>query len=306
MRYVFILNPAAGKGKEQKRIINAINSYFSQFGGVYKIIQTTCKNEATAIAEKEAKTGDSVCIFAGGGEGTSFEVLNGIIGYDNVSMGVIPCGSANDFLKFFKNRDAFCNIHDQIHGGSIKVDLIKAGEKYCLNSCSVGMDAMVANDMSLFKRIPFVKGSLAYNLAIIKNFLGKIGVKMRITLDGEDLGERNVLFSVIANAPYYGGGYIGAPDAVPFDQKLNFTMVDTVGRIKILKFLPEYKKGTQGKLDICHMKECSSLHITADKPLPINLDGEIIKQNNIKFEIVKQGLNLWLPESVLSKLLTKV
>lgn len=306
MRFVFILNPVSGKGTNQNKIINEVNGYFSQNNGVYKIIQTKFPGEAKQIANEEAKKGDEVCIFACGGEGTSFEVVNGIVGYDNACLGVIPCGSANDFLKFFKNRSAFFDIADQAKGGKIKMDLIKAGDCYCLNGCSVGMDAMVARDMVLFKRLPFVKGSLAYNLAIVKNFLSKIGVTMNIKVDDENLGKNTVLFALVANAPFYGGGYIGAPNAVPYDCKLNFTMVDKISRFKIPSFLLHYKKGTQGSLKICKMKECSSLHITADSALPVNLDGEIITTNDIKFEIAPQALNFWLPESLANKLLTKV
>ena len=115
-------------------------------------------------------------MFACGGEGTVFEVLNGTVGYSNVELGVIPCGSANDFLKFFESRDNFLDIAEQIDGETVEMDLIKAGKNYCLNGCSVGMDAIVARDMSIFKNWPLVSGSFAYTLAIVKTFLGKLGI----------------------------------------------------------------------------------------------------------------------------------
>ena len=57
-----------------------------------------------------AESGEELRIFAAGGEGTAFEVLNGVVGFDNVSIGVIPCGSANDFLKYFGNKEEFFDI----------------------------------------------------------------------------------------------------------------------------------------------------------------------------------------------------
>lgn len=306
MRYIFYVNPVAGKGNTQESIIASINDYFSDKTEKFRIHITNSANDAKFDAKREAETGDNIRMFACGGEGTVFEVLNGISGHKNVELGVIPCGSANDFLKFFENRDSFLNIAEQIDGESIEMDLIKAGDKYCLNGCSVGMDAVVGRDMSIFKKWPLVSGSLAYNLAIVKTFLGKLGITADISVDGEAPERKTCLFAVIANAPYYGGGYKGAPEAVPFDNKLDFTLVDKISKFKILKFLGIYKRGEHKKLDCCTLRHCTSMEFNAERPIPVNLDGEIIETTNMKFELVKSAVKFVLPRSIANKLLTKV
>ena len=242
MRYLFFINPKAGKGKQQNRIIENIKEYFRKNQNEYNIYVTKFKGDAEKKAREEAATGDEITMFACGGEGTCYEVLNGIVGYDNVRLGVIPCGSANDFLKFFDNKSAFFDLESQLAGEAIPVDLIKAGDRYCLNGCSVGMDAMVALDMILFKRLPLISGSIAYKLAIVRVFFKKLGVKIKLSVDKDSQKEVRCLFAVIANGPIYGGGYKSAPDACPFDGKLDFTMVDVISRFKILKFLKVYEK----------------------------------------------------------------
>lgn len=306
MRYVFYINPVAGKGNAQEEIINSVKSYFADMSKDVKIHITTSVGDACSNAKCEAQTGDNIRMFACGGEGTVFEVLNGIAEYNNVELGVIPCGSANDFLKFFKSREKFLDIAAQIDGEAIEMDLIKAGNKYCLNGCSVGMDAVVARDMSIFKRWPMVSGSFAYTLAIVKTFLGKLGITANISVDGETPQRKNCLFAVIANAPYYGGGYKGAPEAVPYDNKLDFTLVDKISKLKILKFLGIYKKGEHKKLDCCTLKNCTSMEFASEKPIPVNLDGEIIETTNMKFELVKSAVKFVVPKGVANKLLTKV
>lgn len=306
MRYVFYINPTAGKGLAQENIIKSIKDYFSDKTDEFKMHITTCIGDAQNNARKEAQTGDNIRMFACGGEGTVFEVLNGIVGYSNVELGVIPCGSANDFLKFFESRGNFLDIAEQIDGEAIEMDLIKAGDKYCLNGCSVGMDAVVARDMSIFKKWPLVSGSFAYTLAIAKTFLGRLGITADISVDGGAPERKNCLFAVIANAPYYGGGYKGAPNAVPYDNKLDFTLVDKISKLKILKFLGVYKKGDHKKLDCCTLKNCTSMEFIAEKPIPVNLDGEIIETESMKFEIVKDAVKFILPKSIASNLLTKV
>lgn len=306
MRNVFYINSIAGKGDVQANIIADIKNYFSDKAENFRIHITKAIGDAKADARREAETGDDIRMFACGGEGTVFEVLNGIVGYSNVELGVIPCGSANDFLKFFGSRDSFLNISEQIDGETVDMDLIKAGDNYCLNGCSVGMDAVVARDMSLFKKWPLVSGSLAYNLAIVKTFLGKLGITANISVDGEKPQKKNCLFAVIANAPYYGGGYKGAPDAVPYDNKLNFTLIDNISKFKILKFLGIYKKGEHKSLDCCTLKNCHSMEFTSEEPIPVNLDGEIIETKSMKFELVKNAVKFVIPSGIKSKLLTKI
>jgi len=306
MRYVFFVNPVAGKGTIQNDIIKSIKNYFADKTQNFRIHITTDIGDAQTEARTEAETGDDIRMFACGGEGTVFEVLNGIVGYKNVQLGVIPCGSANDFLKFFERRESFSSIAEQIDGQAVEMDLIKAGDKYCLNGCSVGMDAVVARDMSIFKKWPLVSGSFAYTLAIVKTFLGKLGITADISVDGCPPRRENCLFAVVANAPYYGGGYKGAPDAVPFDNQLDFTLVDKISKLKILKFLGLYKKGKHRTLDCCALKNCKSMEFTSEKPIPVNLDGEIVETNHMKFELVKGAVKFVLPKGVANKLLTKV
>lgn len=306
MRYVFYVNPIAGKGNAQEGIVTSIKNYFKNKAEQFKICVTKSKGEALKSAKAEAETGDSIRMFACGGEGTVFEVLNGIVGYDNVELGVIPCGSANDFLKYFNTRDEFLNLDEQIEGSSVKMDIIKAGDKYCLNGCSVGMDAMVARDMTIFKNWPLVSGKAAYTLAIAKTLLKRLGVRIKLTIDDGEAKLKDCLFAVIANAPYYGGGYKGAPDAVPNDNELDCTVIDTVSKFKILKLLPIYKKGEHKKLDVCSMARCKSMEFESDQPIPVNLDGEIIETKKMRFELVEKAINFVIPQSVKNKVLTNV
>ncbi|MBO4433260.1 MAG: YegS/Rv2252/BmrU family lipid kinase [Clostridia bacterium] len=298
MKYLFIINPTAGKGTKQAGIIDSVKKYFSGREEECEIYLTKAVGDAKQKAKKEAESGEQLSVFACGGEGTAFEVLNGIVGYDNVNLGVIPCGSANDFLKFFQSSAPFSDIAEQIDGTAVPTDIIKANEYYCLNGCSVGMDAVVARDMSIFKIWRGDSGSMAYKLAVLKTFLGKIGVTVNLSVDGGEKRTENCLFAVIANAPYYGGGYKSAPDANPFDNELDFTKVDTISKLKIPKFLSLYEKGLHASLDYCTLKRCSSMEFTADTPVPVNLDGEIIETKAMSFSLVKGGVKFILPKTV--------
>ena len=302
MRYVYIINPAAGKGKGPDILIPKIKSFFKN-AEQYKIYVTEKAGQATEIARNEAESNEKPRIFACGGEGTFFEVLNGVAHFKNVELGVIPCGSANDFLKVFGEKELFFDIGEMAEGEALDIDLIKADDMYCINQCTVGMDALVADGMQRFKRWPLVSGKMAYNLAIVKVFFGKIGLNLNIKINDTVEMNKSCLFAVCANGPVYGGGYTSAPHATPYDGELDFTVIDTINKLKILLFLNSYSAGTHEKLACCTMGKCQSMEISADKPFPVNLDGEILHKTKVRFEIVKRAVKFIVPQKVANKLL---
>ncbi len=295
MRDVFIINPAAGKADSTTELTNQIREVY---GDDCKILITTGEGDAGVKAKAEAETGDDVRIFACGGDGTSFEVLNGIVGYKNAAIGVIPIGSANDFIKYFgfDSKPRFLDIKRQKNGTLLPIDLIKAGEYYCMNQCCAGLDAQVADMMKSFKRWPLVSGPMAYNFAVVKALLGKLGINMKVITDGKVFKEGSVLFAVCANAPVYGGGYISAPRAVLNDGLLDCVTIDTVKKLQVPGLLPKYKAGKHEELDVCTMGRCQSFEFEADREIPVSLDGEIIHTNKFSCEIIKNGINFVLPE----------
>ncbi len=296
MKYVFIINPIAGKGNGQS-IIPDIERYFDNKDD-YKIYITEHDGQATEIAKKEAESGEEMRIFACGGEGTAFEVVNGIVGCSNVEFGIIPCGSANDFLKSFTDKDKFFDIAAQINGDAKPIDLIKADEFYCINCCSVGMDAIVADGMRSFKRLPFVSGNMAYKLSLIKTFLGKIGLKLRIAIDGEWRDNRDYLFAVCANGPIYGGSFKAAPKATPFDAVLDFVIIKPVSKLRIPALVKVYENGRHEGLDICEMGRCTSMEIESDSDMPVNLDGELIHRKKVRFSVAEKAMKFIIPKGV--------
>ena len=297
MRDVYIINPAAGKEDSTKYLTEEIRKHY---GNDCKIFITSGVGDALNKARAEAETGDEVRIFACGGDGTSFEVLNGIVGYKNASIGGVPIGSANDFIKYFgfETKKDFLNIENQKQGRLLSIDLIKAGDKYCMNQCCAGLDAQVADFMRDFKRLPFVSGSMAYNLAVVKAIFGKMGINMKVTADGKIFKEGSMLFAVCANAQVYGGGYISAPKADISDGLLDCVTIDTVKKLKVPSLLPIYKKGKHEDLDVCTMGRCKSFSFEADHEIPVSLDGEIIHTDKFTCEIVKNGINFALPKSL--------
>lgn len=101
MKYIFFINPDAGQGKSAEKLMFQIHDFALKNKLDYKVIQTRGEGSAEELAMREAKnlTGEKARFFAAGGDGTINDVINGMIGFDNISFGIIPIGTGNDTAR---------------------------------------------------------------------------------------------------------------------------------------------------------------------------------------------------------------
>ncbi|HIZ17324.1 MAG TPA: diacylglycerol kinase family lipid kinase [Firmicutes bacterium] len=305
MRYIFIINPAAGSGTGVQKIMPKIEAYFSEHPGNYKIIVTTKKRQGIELAKSEALLGGKVRIYACGGDGTLFDIVNGVAGCENVEIGIIPCGSGNDFIKYFSSDIDFFDIEAQVKGSSIPVDLINCGEYYAINQCFIGVDSDVAHNKNLLNKVPFLPGGLQYFLAIAAAVIRNESHNMELRIDNMLIPEKNYSIMTAANAPFYGGGFKSAPDALPSDGLLDFITIDHVSRRRIAAVIKKFKRGEHLGLDICHYFKGKSMTVRSKKDMKISLDGEIVIAKEITFKVCEKGAKIIVPSICTSGLKEK-
>ncbi len=306
MKHLFIVNNTAGGGKRTMPLIPKIEAYFAGKRLDYEVVSTTRRGEATEIARDAAAKGEPIRIYACGGDGTLHEVVNGVACCDNVELGVFPCGTGNDYVATFGEKDGFMNIDAQIEGGSVEVDLICTEGMYSINQCSMGFDAAVADNVHMFKKKPLISGSMAYLLAVLYTVAGKIGNKLTITIDDKQTITGRFLFAIAAKGKYHGGGMMSAPDANPMSRSLNFMIVREVKKRQFATLLPKYMKGQHaGLTDIVTNLFGHKINIVAERPLPVTLDGEIVYTEEITSELVPRGLKFIIPTTVAIKNMEK-
>ena len=296
MKNVFIINPKAGKRSSAERLTQQIEQICGQNGIPYEICVTQKKGEGTEIARRFAQSGEEVRVFACGGDGSAFDVLNGIAGYENAAMGIIPCGTGNDFLKYFETTAPFSSVEAQLDGIEYRLDVIRCGERYCLNQASMGLDAQVCAHKDKFNRLPFVGGQLAYVLALLYCFFSAIKNRFTVQIDQHPEIEGDFLLAVAANGRFYGGGFESAPLARTDDGLLECMAVQSVSRLRILSLLKKYEKGQHLNLPICHYRQGKVMRVASRKPTVVNLDGEVFDGTQAKFEILPAFVRFVLPK----------
>ena len=249
MRYLFILNPAAGKQDCTVQLIPQLQQAAVRAGIPVDAV-ATCKTEyaghakalARAAAEEAAKAGEQLHIWTAGGDGTLVEALTGVQGFANAAVGCLPYGSGNDFLRTYGTRAEFTDLDAQLAGGEVTIDLLETSLGLSATICAAGLDAQVAYGIPKFRRIPLCGGEVSYLLSIVEQLCGHIGRRVTFTIDDEELTV-DCLMCAICNGRAYGGGFLAAPEADPADGWLDVMIVRRVGRLTIAKLLGMYKNG---------------------------------------------------------------
>lgn len=249
MRYLFLLNPTAGKRDCTAELAPAIQAA-AQRAGIppekRKVVVTQYAGHARELAAEAAHTaqadGEPVRIWTAGGDGTFMEAMTGVQGFSNAAVGCLPYGSGNDFLRTYGTRAEFTDLDAQLAGGEVTIDLLETSLGLSATICAAGLDAQVAYGIPKFRRLPLCGGEVSYLLSIVEQLCGHIGRRVTFTIDDEELTV-DCLMCAICNGRAYGGGFLAAPEADPADGWLDVMIVRRVGRLTIAKLLGMYKSG---------------------------------------------------------------
>lgn len=312
MRTIFVINPKAGKGKGIDKLVEKIRNASKKTGIKADVYMTKDVGDGEAFADligkETAASAEDVRLIACGGDGTLNEVLNGAIIYENLTVGVVPIGTGNDFCRNFPDEGDFMDIEAQLTGKVIKCDAIrysgvmegKKQTRYCANMFNIGFDCNVVDLTAKLKKYPLISGSFAYLMGVAITYIKKKGAKLRVELDGKVIENGPLLLTAIANGGFCGGGVHSSPYASVTDGIMDVNVIFNVGRVDFMKKFPYYAKGTHMELsDIDHIiyaGTCRKAKVTPlDGTMRLCTDGEIVDAGAIDFEVVPEAFNLLLP-----------
>lgn len=295
MRHCFIINPVAGKKRNADEMVQTVHRIFSERQDEYEIHLTEYPDHATELAAQAASTGEPTRIYCVGGDGTLHEVVTGCYQASQVEIAPIPNGTGNDFVKSFPDCD-FSDMEAMVKGEAMPIDLLKCGDRISLNIINCGFDAMVAANVTKFKKR--FTGNLAYYIALFYTFIQKLGNTMTVHVDNTLLYEGKSLLAVAANGRVYGGGFLAAPQAEIQDGLIDCLAVKNMSRLKITGFVGKYKAGNHEPL--MHLiSKCrgKTMTIVSDQPFAISYDGEVEMTDRAEIELLPRALKVVVPIS---------
>lgn len=298
MKHIFIVNPAAGDGAPEAKFLPQILRAVKAAGVEYEIHRSLNATDITSWVRQRAGIGDPIRFYAVGGDGTINDVVSGIVGYDNAELAVIPCGTGNDYVKNWTDNKKNLIIDELMHGKVVKSDIIKYNNSYALNMLNIGADCDVVVEAKKMKNL---KGSASYLAGAMKVIPKGPVYSMRYSIDDGPEVEGDFLLMCIANGQYCGGGFHSCPKASIQDGKIDLCLVRPVKGVKIVPLILKYRNGEHlnhpKTVEYVIYEQCNKFKLTALKPVNLSKDGEVESFDSAEFTVLKQAINLVLPQS---------
>ncbi|MFT7518820.1 MAG: diacylglycerol kinase (ATP) [Kiritimatiellia bacterium] len=293
---LFIINGHAGggtSGRKAPEVIAGLRSTYSDLRESW----TEGPGHATEISR--AAWADGVRHFvAVGGDGTAYEVLNGlfpIVGDDRPTLGFLPLGTGNSFVRDFGVTDTAGAIASLRAQSSSRCDVIRAthdaGEFYYINLCSIGFSAK-AGDLTnrRFKRL----GESGYIAAVLITWARLSHPVHPVRLDGGAWDRRPSVLLSFSNSGYTGGTMNMAPGADVADGRLDVIRVGELSRPRFLATFPKLFAGTHTSApDISH-QTAKVVEFDLDEPVDCMVDGEVFRVRLRRLEVMPAALRVML------------
>ena len=300
MKTELIINLTAGGGKPRPHL-KTIFKYLKENGFNFKVSYTSHHGEAIELAQKAADKGMDLIVSIGG-DGTVNEIVNGIMKSKNdPSLGIIPLGWANDFIK---STDIPSDIIEAcqilVRGKIKKIDIgVINSHIYFANICGVGFDAevaLLANQMKSKHPNLRILSAFVYVFATVKKLLSPFSYhNVKIKFDGQEIHSK-ILFIAISNGKIYGGRFKITPEAILDDGLLEICLVEEMGRFKYLSIIPKVFKGTHASIKGISFYKAKEVVIESSETTLAQVSGEVIEgQKKFIITLLPKSLKLIVP-----------
>jgi len=303
--FLAIINPAAGGGRCGARVGAALGRLRAS-GIALDTAETHAPGEATRIA-RDAYASGYRKFLAVGGDGTSYEIVNGLFPDSLVAgtpdavatLGFLPLGTGNSFLRDFADpasgksglehamaalearRSRPCDVLRLTH---------KSGVIYYTNLLSVGFAANVA---TLRHRKFQALGQFGYLLSI---FLSLARLERRpfpVRSEGQqEFDQRRCLFLTFNNSKFTGGTMMIAPDAVTDDGLIEYVRWGPIGRLGLIRNLTTLYDGTHTRHPLAERHAARRVEFQLDAPVDIMVDGEVLTRHCESIDVLPGALRV--------------
>ena len=291
--YHVIYNPNSGMRKT-RRAAESIRKILEARGDEVAFYPTEGKGHCTEIVRKINTTCEDAKVLIIGGDGTFSEALNGVVNFDTITFGLVPCGTGNDFAKKMKVPSCTRRAMKRILEGNVRLidHLELGGGKRCLNVCGLGMDVDVLVKYASMKHF---KGKIKYYLSLFYVLTHFKPHRVRYKI-GDVEGEQDVFMVGACNGSYIGGGMALAPDSDVADGILDLVVIDNIPKPMIPIRLVPFLLGRMNRQPCTHIYQGTEAEIEVlhEDPGRVQVDGEIMETPRLTCKVVKQRLKMLL------------
>ena len=294
-----LLNPVSGEGRARRRwreLEPAARAIFPDL----EVHESKAPGDLRRIAA--ALRHHDGLVVAAGGDGTSHEVLNGLLEAGpaaTATIGWIPIGSGNDLARTMGiPRHGLAPIHGYRTYRTVTIDVGRLayrdqdGRSRSLwfgNSFTLGVSADVLE--IVVREGKRLGGPASYFLGALRAIARHRPIEARLTVDGVAVDPGPCRLISVTNGPTFGAGMRIAPAARVDDGRLDLLWLSRVSRLGTLAVFPRiYWGGHLGRPTVT-TRSVARLEIQTDGPQHFEADGEFYRGHPpFRIEVVPRGL----------------
>ena len=294
--FLAVVNPAAGGGRCRKLVPKALDRL--RAGGIkLDVVETTGPEQGTQLAREAYSRGYRKFI-AVGGDGTSYEIVNGLFprrdSDEPVTLAFLPLGTGNSFLREFTDRGVEYAIEAILARRSQPCDVLRLrhtqGVLHYINLLSMGFAADVA---TLRARRFSGWGELGYQSSIFITLARFRRRPFPLRVDGEgEIDRRRCLFLTFNNSKFTGGTMMIAPNAEVNDGLIEYVRWGPIGRLGLIRNLPTLYDGTHIHHPLAERREAKRIDFHLDAPVDVMVDGEVLTLQCETLDVLPSALRV--------------
>lgn len=255
-------------------------------GDGVEFVQTECPGDGTRRAREAAEAGAST-IVSFGGDGTHSEVCEGLMQSGRsteVSLGVLHAGTGGDFRKLLRDSDDLtraCKVIATEPAEPVDCGLVRyrdydggMAERHFLNIASLGLGGLVDRFVNESKHR--LRGGAAYTVATLRANAAYKPAKVRLAVDGVEVGEFRISNICVCNGRWAGGGMQFAPDARVADGLFDIIVLKAASTLRSVPvLLGLYRGGTHIDSSlVVHLRGKTVTVTTMQHDAHMDIDGE--------------------------------
>jgi diacylglycerol kinase (ATP) len=291
-----VVNPAAGGGRCRKLVAEALDRL--RAGGIkLDLTETTGPGQGAHLARDAYARGYRKFI-AVGGDGTSYEVVNGLFPRretdEPVTLALLPLGTGNSFLRDFTDRGVEHAIEAILAGRSEPCDVLRLrhseGVLHYINLLAMGFAA----DVATLRARRFSRwGELGYQSSIIISLARFRRRPFPLRVDGEgEIDRRPCLFLTFNNSKFTGGTMMIAPKAEVNDGLIEYVRWGPIGRVGLIRNLPTLYDGTHVHHPLAERRGATRIDFHLDAPVDVMVDGEVLTLQCRTLDVLPSALRV--------------
>lgn len=294
--FLAIVNPAAGNGR-CRRLAGPALARLRQEGIEYQAVESVRPGHASEIV-REAYGRGSRRFLAVGGDGTAFEILNGLFPAaetgGQAELAFLPLGAGNSFLRDFTEHAADYAFEAIRAGRARSCDVFRlthrTGVLHFINLLSLGFAADVAS----FRNRHFRHGGhLGYLMSVLVCLarLRPQSFPLRVD-DDRETDRRGCLFLSFNNSKFTGGTMLIAPQADPGDGLIELVRWEPVGRLQLLWNLPGLYTGEHIRHPLASRRAARKIEFALAGAVNVMVDGESLRLDCRQLEVLPGALSV--------------